>query len=400
MLLVDHGQCQVGKAFGALKQGMGAHRHQGVAGREAITSFPAVPLGCSSGVQRHGDSQRRQPIGEVQIVLLGEQFRRCHHGRLAIVLGRADGGECCHHGLARADVALDQPQHRLGFLEIEQHLGNDAPLGGGQLEFQPIAKLAAELLAAGQRPGSFGGTRPLPAFHDQNAGEQFIQCRAFPSRSEAGGGGFYSRAMQITQRIGEIREGRIVEEIAQIRRSPVVETPKRLIHETCDASLAEAFRGRVDRRQHRFGRVRPSRERSILRMHQLQPVGPHADLSEAAQKHTCLQAGLLTFAEMEKPERQETGAIGQGDEPAAAPAVGNLRIEHLAGNQTFLAGYCLRQGDNPGSVLISGRKVQQQILDAVDVEGRQPGCDGWPDPTQRGYAVIDSWRFSHASGGI
>ena len=47
-----------------------------------------------------------------------ENFGRRHQGRLASGLDDGRGGEQRHHGLARADIALQQAQHALGLGEI------------------------------------------------------------------------------------------------------------------------------------------------------------------------------------------------------------------------------------------------------------------------------------------
>ena len=51
-------------------------------------------------------------------MLAREDLGRRHQGGLAAGLDHGRGGEQRHHGLARADVALQQAQHALGLGEI------------------------------------------------------------------------------------------------------------------------------------------------------------------------------------------------------------------------------------------------------------------------------------------
>ena len=72
-----------------------------------------LPVSSVSG-RSSGANQRR----EVARVLLGEQLRRRHHRGLKAGFDGAHGGERGDDGLAAADVALHEPQHRTGLREI------------------------------------------------------------------------------------------------------------------------------------------------------------------------------------------------------------------------------------------------------------------------------------------
>ena len=80
--------------------------------------------------------ERREPAREILRVLLGEELGRRHDRDLPAAANRARGGQCGDHGLARTDIALDEPQHRPIAREVVIDLLDDSPLRSGQLERQ------------------------------------------------------------------------------------------------------------------------------------------------------------------------------------------------------------------------------------------------------------------------
>ena len=101
----------------------------------AFRALPAEP-------DRH-DAERREPRGEVAPVLLGEDFGRRHQRDLPSGFDRGERGERGDDGLARADVALHQPQHRRRFRDVALDFLRDALLRFRQCERQLFAKRLA-----------------------------------------------------------------------------------------------------------------------------------------------------------------------------------------------------------------------------------------------------------------
>ena len=67
-------------------------------------------------------------------MLLSEYFGGGHQRGLRALLRSADGRERGNDSLAATDITLQQPQHRRGLFEVQQHLGSDSALGAGQFE--------------------------------------------------------------------------------------------------------------------------------------------------------------------------------------------------------------------------------------------------------------------------
>src|SRR5690606_18479765 len=82
------------------------------------------------------------------------------------------------HGLARADVALHETQHRHGPGEIVEDLDRDPPLRAGQCEWQAFGETAA------QAPIPRQGRRRVAAYlfalalEAEMMGEQFLEREA------------------------------------------------------------------------------------------------------------------------------------------------------------------------------------------------------------------------------
>ena len=70
---------------------------------------PALAAGQDGDADAGGFGQRRDGLQ----MLAREQLGRRHERRLAAGLDHGGGGDQRHHGLAGADVALQQAQHAL-----------------------------------------------------------------------------------------------------------------------------------------------------------------------------------------------------------------------------------------------------------------------------------------------
>ena len=80
-----------------------------------VAAFAAA---LAAGEDRDLDAGRRGERRDGGVVLARQDFGRRHQRRLPAAFDDGRGGEQRHHGLAGADVALQQPQHPLGLGEI------------------------------------------------------------------------------------------------------------------------------------------------------------------------------------------------------------------------------------------------------------------------------------------
>ena len=111
MLLVDDGQRQRLEHHIVLDQRVGADQKIDLAGLEPRQDLAALLALFAAGQDRDAQAgalgQRRDGLD----VLARQDFRRRHQRGLLADLGDGGGREQRHHGLAGADIALQQPQH-------------------------------------------------------------------------------------------------------------------------------------------------------------------------------------------------------------------------------------------------------------------------------------------------
>ncbi|RMS11042.1 hypothetical protein ALP75_204703 [Pseudomonas syringae pv. actinidiae] len=84
-------------------------------------------------------------------MLLGQNLGRRHQRDLITGFQCLQGSQRGDHGLARADVALNQPQHRLGLAQVVGHLLADTLLRASGRKTQIGEKLFRQLFREGQR---------------------------------------------------------------------------------------------------------------------------------------------------------------------------------------------------------------------------------------------------------
>ena len=137
-----------------------------VSRRSAALSRPVI-----SAMRRPAPfGERRHPLE----MLAGEHFRRRHHRRLPSGLDHVGHRDERDDGLARADVALQEPDHPLRRPEIGADLLDRPALRAGQRERQRRLEAAPERPVGDMRPA---GDRPHSRAHQKQrelVGEQFV----------------------------------------------------------------------------------------------------------------------------------------------------------------------------------------------------------------------------------
>jgi len=145
-------------------------------------------------------------------VLLGQQLRGRHQGRLQAAACGTRGGGRGHHGLAAADITLQQPHHRHAGSEILVRIAQRARLGARERERQRLEEPAREPLAIGQRPGGVGFQRALSQPERQVVRQQFLEreppLRRVTTGGELGELRLARRPVQVVERFAERGQAR------------------------------------------------------------------------------------------------------------------------------------------------------------------------------------------------
>ncbi len=220
MLLVDDRDTEAGELRVAVEERVGADEDVDLPrlqpGRDAAAfgRGRAVrqerdadgPVGEQRTGCRHGESLEQAQRAEV--VLLGEHFGGCHERTLVAALDRDEQGRERNHGLARTDVALQQPVHRRGAREVVLDLGEGALLVAGEGERQPLDECAYE------RPVDLVTDARLLGFERALAGDETdLHAQELVEDEPALG------RVQLAHRLGAVdgaQRGAAVEEVARV----------------------------------------------------------------------------------------------------------------------------------------------------------------------------------------
>ena len=198
MLLVDDREPEVVEAHPVLEQGVGPDQDARVAGEGVGQRRSTRPYSARAGQQRHpgrlvgpaelpGLGQRSEQRGDRPVVLLGEHLGRRQQRRLPARVHHLEHGPYRDDGLARADLALQQPVHRVGAGQVVGYLLADLALAFGERERQPLVERGHQ--AVGDRRPRHrrhrGGGQP-PLRQRGLHGEGLVPLETFPRVGQLG----------------------------------------------------------------------------------------------------------------------------------------------------------------------------------------------------------------------
>ena len=108
--------------------------------------------GVAPVIMRQPEARPLEQPADVDEVLLRQDFGRRHERHLEAVLHRHERRHQRHDGLARTDVPLQQPVHRLRPLHVADDFAERLLLIAGQLERQDPPRRLADLFGDHHRP--------------------------------------------------------------------------------------------------------------------------------------------------------------------------------------------------------------------------------------------------------
>ena len=209
-------------------------------------------------------------------MLAGQNLGRRHQRGLRAGLDHGEHGEQRDHGLAAADVALEQAQHALGPREIGRDLGQGRPLRRGQPKRQGVEHGATQPAVAHDAPPLV----PRLAAADQTqrhlAGEKLVIREPSARRRFGPDVVRKERAVQGAQGVRKSRPPLICEPVRILPFRQLCEPLQRFGDAAAEAALAQSLRKRIKGLE-RPGSGELARRRDQLGMHDL-PV-----LAEASQ---------------------------------------------------------------------------------------------------------------------
>ena len=270
----------------------------------APVARPARIVGALAALFAAGQDRGRSPAAlgqrrDGREMLARQDFGRRHQRRLAAGLDRARHGEQRHHRLARADIALQQPQHALGLGQVGVDLGQRLFLRRGQRIGQGGADLGFDRAVAGRaagRPAACVRWRaPAPA----RSGRPGIRHRRaaarrrLPARRRSGRRDCAARAARRRRRKGLPARQRRRPAI------PAVRQPRQRLADGPAQHLARQARGqRIDRLDQRQAVGRVGQRDMVGMDHRRAAVEPFhaaADDDVLADRQRLFQHGCLAW---------------------------------------------------------------------------------------------------------
>ena len=113
VLLVDDGQCEVGKLHRVFDDSVCADKNFHIAAYQAIEHLAAALALDDAREQFHAYWHVAEKVANGGEVLLCQDLRGCHDAGLIAVVDRQEHGHEGHERLARAYIALQQTVHLL-----------------------------------------------------------------------------------------------------------------------------------------------------------------------------------------------------------------------------------------------------------------------------------------------
>ena len=149
VLLVDDHEPETTELDRLLDEGVGADRAADLAPGQRGAPGRPLPRLQRGGQQRDGHAERLEELAEGHEVLFGQDLGGGHDRRLVARLDRGQDGERGHDRLARSDIALKEPMHRVRRRHVASDLVPDPLLGARELprqrRAQPRDQVAARI---------------------------------------------------------------------------------------------------------------------------------------------------------------------------------------------------------------------------------------------------------------
>jgi hypothetical protein len=329
----------------------------------AIAARRAAPL-QAGGQQRHADAERLEQPAKRREVLLGENLRGRHHRRLVPRLHRRAHREGRHHGLAGADVALQQPVHRVRRGHVAADVVPHALLRRRQREGQARAQPAEQLAARPHRHAALPRRARAENGQAELQEEEVVEGQAAHGlRALAFTGGEMRRAYGLGQRHEPPPHAhRIGQRLLDVVDVGLDEAPdqraQRLLRQPLGAGVHGHERAGVDRLVvgglHRFPLLHLQADLVLVARAAAVHDHPLAALDGAGDPRAAPDGGRAVAA-----------LVAQQDDERLAPAPGRRRADagHDARAGHDLARADRAKGGEVRAVLVAQGQVEERVAD-------------------------------------
>ena len=203
VLLVDDREREIAERDILLEQRMGADQQIDVAEREPVENFLALAAALAPGEDGDANAGGLRQRGDGVEMLAGENLGRRHEGGLPAGFDHGGGGHQRHHGLAGADIALQQPQHALRQREVVDDVVDRFLLRMGERIGQRLEDARAQAALAGAAASGLPAHMGAHQRERELPGEQFVIGQPRPGQALGRDVVRLGRPVQMAQRVGE-----------------------------------------------------------------------------------------------------------------------------------------------------------------------------------------------------
>ncbi len=154
VLLVDDHEAEIAEHDILLEDRMRADENVDASLFQRVDDLRALAAALAPGEERDAQARRSAEVADGLEMLARQELGRRHQRRLRARFHGGGHGQQRHHGLAAADIALEQAKHAVGAFKVGIDLGQRASLRAGQLEGEGGRESALRSLpvAASRRP--------------------------------------------------------------------------------------------------------------------------------------------------------------------------------------------------------------------------------------------------------
>ena len=348
---------------------------------ERLRRVPPALAGQRAGEQRGRQAEVLEQRGQRRVVLAREEVRRGEQGRLPAGEGGGREGPRRDGRLARADVALDEAEHRDGSGEVVADLVDRRRLVAGErrrlaelpgqrgLERRPDPPVGRGVDRDGQRACPSAGAPARD--HPQLERQQLVEREA-PQRGVAGLE--RGRVVGVLERLADRRHVlRGPDRVRQVFRVVMPGPVERDAHRRPEAVRGQAAGEPVHR--HDAADVEQVGGVGRLELGSLEHQVAVAVLDLARDQE--LVAGLDAALDVAPPEPggdREAGAVGEPgrrDLHAPPPRLLDRDVDHAdlrRGHAAVVEVADVGQRPELAQVVVAAREVEQQVPDGLDAE--------------------------------
>ena len=183
VLLVDNDKAKVRHQIALMQQGVGSDEELGSC---LAKQGRGLDFFAAASQQRDLDSEGRQPLAGILIMLLSQNLSGRHESSLGTAFDGLQNSEKSNDGLTATDIAMKKTVHRSGGAHVMTDLVEASLLGGCELKWQCGLQLQSEFALAIMDLASRMKRAPASIHNTQLIGVKLLKGKVAPGLIQLG----------------------------------------------------------------------------------------------------------------------------------------------------------------------------------------------------------------------